>query len=140
MTQRAIVLAAGLAFSTGAVPLLAHHSFAAEFDGSKPVKIGGVVTKVEWTNPHAHFYVDAPTGNGKPIQWELELGSPNMLQREGWTRNSLRPGDRVMVDAFLARDGSKLANVRDIRMADGRRVFIGLAGRNTPPLGTIPVP
>jgi hypothetical protein len=140
MTRRARVLAAGIVFSAGAIPLLAHHSFSAEFDATKPVKIDGVVTKVEWTNPHTHFYVDARVEHGKPVNWELELGSPNMLQREGWNRNSLKPGDHVLVDAFLAKDGSKLANVRDIRRPDGRRVFIGLAGRNTPPLGTTPVP
>jgi hypothetical protein len=140
MTRRAMVLAAGLVFSAGPRPLLAHHSFSAEFDAARPVKIDGVVTKVEWTNPHTHFYVDARAENGKPINWELELGSPNMLLREGWNRNSLRRGDHVLVDAFLAKDGSNLANVRDVRLPNGRRVFVGLAGRNTPPLGTTPTP
>ena len=140
MTRRLTVLAAGVLLSAGCVPLLGHHSFSAEFDASKPVKIVGVVTKVEWTNPHTHFYVDSQAENGKAINWELELGSPNMLQREGWNRHSLNPGDHVLVDAFLARDGSKLANVRDLRIADGRRVYIGFAGRNTPALGTTPVP
>ena len=140
MTRRTTLLAASLLLLAGQLPLLAHHSFSAEFDAAKPIKIRGVVTKVEWSNPHTHFYVDARTENGEPINWELELGSPNMLHREGWSRDSLKPGDHVTVDAFLAKDGSKLANVRDIRMPDGRRVYIGLAGRNIPPLGTVPTP
>jgi hypothetical protein len=123
------------------VPLLAHHSFSAEFDGKRPVRLNGVVTKVEWTNPHAHVYLDVGTEGGRSAAWEVELGSPNVLQREGWTRNSLKAGDHVLVDGFLAKDGTNLASGRDIHRADGRRVLIGPArGGNVPPLGAIPVP
>jgi Family of unknown function (DUF6152) len=134
------VLTAGVALLAVSIPLKAHHSFAAEFDAGKRVKIDGVVTRVEWTNPHTHFYVDVKTERGSLENWELELGSPNMLQREGWNRNSLKRGDHVQVDGFMARDGSRLANVRDIRLPDGRRILVGLAGRKIPPLGLTPVP
>jgi hypothetical protein len=136
----AIAIAMGLALVGAPMPLQAHHAFAAEFDAGRRIKIDGVVTKVEWANPHTHFYVDVKAENGALENWELELGSPNMLQREGWNRNSLKRGDHVLVEGFVARDGSKLANVRDIRLPDGRRVLVGLAGRKIPPLGLTPVP
>jgi hypothetical protein len=111
---------------TGAVARLsAHHSFAAEYDSAKPVTLDGIVTKVEWMNPHARFYIDVKDAGGKVVSWELELGSPNVLQREGWTRASMKPGDHVIVNGFLAKDGSNLANARDVRLADGRKVFAG---------------
>jgi DNA/RNA endonuclease YhcR with UshA esterase domain len=119
----------GLAIVLGvaAVPAIAHHSFAAEYDAAKPVTLTGTVTKVEWMNPHARFYIDVKDDTGKVSNWEFELGSPNGLMRRGWTRNSLKEGDVVTVDGSLAKDGSKLANARKIKLADGRQVFAGSA-------------
>ncbi|HLK46593.1 MAG TPA: DUF6152 family protein [Bryobacteraceae bacterium] len=122
-------LLCGLAAVLGlaAVPALAHHSFAAEYDAAKPVTLTGTVTKVEWMNPHARFYIDVKDDAGKVTNWEFELGSPNGLMRRGWTRNSLKPGDTVTVNGSLAKDGSSLANARTIKLADGRQVFAGSA-------------
>jgi hypothetical protein len=123
MKPKLLCLAAGLLI--GAIPLLAHHSFAAEYDSTKPIEVTGTVTKVEWMNPHARFYVDVKDNTGKMINWEFELGSPNGLIREGWTRDSLKPGDVVTVNGFRAKDGSLLANARSITLADGRQVLTG---------------
>ena len=103
----------------------AHHSFAAEFDRNLPVTVTGTVTKVEWMNPHARFYIDVKDDKGEMANWELELGSPNGLMRQGWTRNSLKKGDTVTITGSLAKDGSKLANARTVKLADGRQVFAG---------------
>ena len=107
------------------VPAVAHHSFAAEYDSTKPMSATGEVTKVEWMNPHARFYVDVKDEGGKTTNWEFELGSPNGLMRQGWTRNSLKPGDTISVEGYLAKDGSKLANARTVKLSDGRKVFAG---------------
>jgi hypothetical protein len=125
MTNRSMVFLSGILLALGAVPVLAHHSFAAEYDSTKPVTLKGAVTKMEWQNPHARFYVDVTDEAGKVINWELELGSPNGLMRRGWTRNSLKPGDTVTVEGYLAKDGSKLANARNVTLGDGRKIFAG---------------
>jgi hypothetical protein len=114
-------------------PVAAHHSFAAQYDADKPVTLKGTVSKVEWTNPHARFYVDVRDEKGVVTNWNLELGSPNVLVRNGWSRKSLNVGDEVVVEASLARDGSKMANARVVRLADGRRVFAGSSGGDAPP-------
>ena len=106
-------------------PVLAHHSFDAEYDRNKQREFKGTVTKVEWMNPHARFYVDVQEPDGKTSNWEFELGSPNGLMRSGWTRNSLKQGDAVQILGNLAKDGSHLANARTVTLADGRRVFAG---------------
>jgi hypothetical protein len=111
----------------------AHHSFAAQYDANKPVTLVGTVTKVEWTNPHARFYVDVKDDKGVVTNWNLELGSPNVLRRNGWARTSLKVGDEVTVEGSLARDGSKMANARVVRLADGRTVFAGSSGGDAPP-------
>ena|SRR5579862_4835603 len=123
MKPKLLCVAAGLLI--GAMPLLAHHSFAAEYDSTKPIEVTGSVTKVEWMNPHARFYVDVRDDTGKVINWEFELGSPNGLIREGWNRDSLKPGDVVTVTGFRAKDGSFLGNARSITLADGRKVLTG---------------
>lgn len=105
------------------LPVFAHHSFAAEYDASKPIALNGTVTKVEWMNPHARFYIDVKDDAGNVTNWELELGSPNGLMRAGWTRNSLKQGDQVTVSGSLAKDGSHLANARQVTFADGKKVF-----------------
>jgi len=105
--------------------LQAHHSFAAQYDANKPVTLVGTVTKVEWTNPHARFYVDVKDDKGVVTSWNLELASPNVLRRNGWTRTSLNVGDEVTVEGSLAKNGSKMANARVVTLADGRKVFAG---------------
>jgi len=122
-----IVLSAIAALLLASVPVLAHHSFAAEFDSNQPMTVSGVVTKVEWMNPHTHFYIDVKDESGKVVNWDVETGSPNALSRRGWTRNSLKVGDTVTVDAFRAKDGSSLASARNVKLSDGRKIFAGSA-------------
>jgi hypothetical protein len=110
----------------------AHHSFDAEYDAKKPIQLTGTVTKIEWTNPHARFYVDVKDETGKLTNWNLELGSPLFLRRLGWQRDSLKIGDQVTVDGYLAKDGSKMANARKVILADGRKVFAGSSADGTP--------
>lgn len=116
-------LAAGLGLLVPALPVLAHHSFAAEYDSSKPVTLKGTISKVEWTNPHARFYVDVKDDSGKVTTWNLELASPNVLTRNGWGRNTLKVGDQVTVNGSMAKDGANLANARTVTLADGKKVF-----------------
>jgi hypothetical protein len=112
-------------------PVLAHHSFESEFDMKRPIRLTGTVTKVEWLNPHARFYIDVKEDGGKLATWELELGSPNGLMRQGWTRNTLKVGDVVVVSGFIARDGSRLASARSASLADGRPVFSKGSGESS---------
>ena len=126
MRTRLTVAVASLAgLLVTAVPVVAHHSFAAEYDASKPVKLTGTVTKIEWTNPHCFFYIDVKNeGSGKIENWALELGNPNALLRAGWSRNSLKIGDVVAVEGSLARSGRPLGNARSIVLeATGQRLF-----------------
>src|SRR5580704_1978631 len=125
MRKYAAVLIAGLSLLAGAVPVLAHHSFAAEYDSKKPISITGTVTKVEWMNPHARFYVDVKGADGKVTNWNFELGAIPVLLKQGWTKNSLKEGDVVSVEGSGAKDSSYSANARSVKLADGRRVFGG---------------
>jgi hypothetical protein len=119
------VVAVGLGVLLGAVPMLAHHSFAAEYDAKQPVTLKGTVAKVEWTNPHARFYVNVKDDSGKVTQWNLELASPNVLIRQGWTRHSLSEGDVITVEGSKAKDGANMANARSVTLATGKKVFAG---------------
>jgi hypothetical protein len=121
--RRLLVSVLAAALVGAAVPAVAHHSFAAEYDAAQPVTLTGTVTKVEWTNPHARFYMDVKADDGKTTNWNLELASPNYLKRAGWSSTSLKQGDVVTVEGSLARSGAKMANARAVTLADGTRVF-----------------
>jgi hypothetical protein len=123
MKAKAALLLVGAGLFVGTVQLLAHHSFAAEYDAAKPIELKGVVTRVEWTNPHARFYIDVKDETGQLANWNLELASPNVLVRSGWSRRSLQIGDEVTVNGSQAKDGGKMANARTVVLADGRKVF-----------------
>jgi len=124
------VFVAGLSLLAASAPVFAHHSFAAEYDSNKPVKISGIVTKVEWMNPHARFYVDVKGADGKVINWNFELGAIPVLLKQGWTKNSLKAGDEVTVEGSAAKDNSATANARSVTLPGGRKVFAGSAGPN----------
>jgi len=120
-----LVVAAALGLALAAVPVSAHHSFAAEYDSTRPLTVTGTVTKVEWTNPHARVYIDAKDENGKIVHWDFELGPPNGLMRRGWTRTSLKPGHVVTISGFHSKTEPNIANARTVSLADGRQVFAG---------------
>ena len=111
-----------------AAPAAAHHSFAAQYDRTKSITLKGTVTKVEWQNPHLYFYVDVKEADGKVVNWAVEGGAPSSLYRAGWRRDSLQVGNVVTIDGWLAKDGSKLANMRTVVLADGRQVFGASSG------------
>lgn len=121
LPRRRVLTAFALFLILGA-PLLAHHSFAAEYDSSKKVELKGVVTKFEWMNPHAHFYLNVTDKDGNVANWNLELASPNMLVRNGWRRTSLKEGDQVVVVASPAKDATNTASVETVMLPDGRKL------------------
>jgi len=112
--------------------LFAHHAFSSEFDASKPVKIKGTVSRIEWINPHSWIHVDVKEADGKITKWMVEGGSPNALIRRGVTAQLLKVGMEVVVDGYQAKDGSNRANGRDITLADGRKLSVGSAGTGAP--------
>ena len=132
MKTRVAILVAGVAVLLAGVPMVAHHSFAAEFDANKPIKLTGSVTKVEWMNPHTYFYIDVKGEDGKVVNWGLEMGSPNGLMRQGWSRNSMKIGDVVTVEGSRAKDGSNIGNARSVTLGDGKRLFAASSQGQTP--------
>jgi hypothetical protein len=131
-TQLFGVIAGAVLLVATAAPLVAHHSFSAEFDANKAVTIKGKVVKVEWANPHSWIHIDVTGPDGKVEQWAVEGGAPNALIRRGWNKNSLPPGIEITVEGFQAKDGSKRANGRDITFPDGTRLFVGSSGTGAP--------
>jgi hypothetical protein len=133
MKSRTVFLAAGLlALACAGQLAQAHHSFAAEFDAASKIKLTGTVTKLDWRNPHTYFFVDIADEKGAVHNWAFELGSPNVLMRRGWTRETLKAGDTVTIEGSRARDGSYKANANSVVLATGKRLFNGTAAEETP--------
>jgi len=123
MKAKVGVFAIGLL--AAAIPMLAHHSFSAEFDNSKPVSIKGTVTKIDWLNPHIWIYLDVKDDSGKVQSWQCEGGPPNTLTRNGWTKNDVKKGDAISITGTHAKDATNTCNASSIVLADGRKVFAG---------------
>ena len=121
-----------LAMSGWASSASAHHAFAAEFDANKPVNFKGTITKMEWTNPHSWLHVLVMQPDGTAINWAIEAGTPNVLFRRGFTKETLLPGTEVLIDGYQAKDGSHRANGRDLPLPDGRQLFLGSSGTGAP--------
>jgi hypothetical protein len=127
MKSSTFAAAAGIALfiAASAVSITAHHSFAAEYDSTKSIKVTGEVVRLEWTNPHARVVVNGPDENGVKKDWDFELGPPTTLMRRGWNRNSLKPGNVITVEGFRSKDEPSTANARTVKLSDGRQVFAG---------------
>ena len=130
--RTAIVVAiAGAALLAG-IPVAAHHAFAAEYDGTKPVKLRGTVIMMEWINPHSWIHLEVKNPDGTVSKWLIEAGAPNSLIRRGWNKNSLLPGTELLVEGYQAKDGELRANGRDVTFPDGRKLFVGSSGTGAP--------
>jgi hypothetical protein len=132
MRTKVCALIAGSGLLLFAAPLVAHHAFSAEFDANKPVKLRGVVTKMEWINPHAWIHINVKRPDGAVEAWMVEGGAPQSLIRRGFNKNSLPPGTEIMVEGFMAKDGTNKANGRDLTLPDGRTLFMGSSGTGAP--------
>jgi hypothetical protein len=131
MKAKLAVFAMGLL--SAALPMLAHHSFSAEFDNNKKVVLKGNVTKVDWLNPHIWIYLDVKDDSGKVASWQCEGGAPNSLTRNGWTKNDLKKGDAVTINGTMAKDASNTCNASTVALPDGRRVFAGSSNPDAQP-------
>ena len=132
-TKLAVVMSALGVLLVGTTAVLqAHHAFAAEFDAKKPVKFEGTVTKMQWINPHVWLHMEVKLPDGKTENWAFEAGTPNVLFRRGFTKNSLLPGTKIVIDGYRAKDGSRRANGRDITLVDGKKMFMGSSGTGAP--------
>jgi hypothetical protein len=127
-----LFLAAGCLALLNAGPAQAHHSFSAEFDGTKPVRLAGTITRIEWTNPHSYFYLAVRDSKGGVNSWACESGNPGALSRRGWKKGDIKLGDALIVDGFLAKDGSRLIDARRVKLPDGHTVYGGSAGDGGP--------
>jgi len=122
----------GVCLAATAVSVRAHHAFAAEFDAKRPVEFTGTITKVEWTNPHVWIHMNVKKPDGATEAWAFEGGTPNVLFRRGFTKQSLLPGTQVKVDGYQAKDGTRRANGRDVTFTDGKKLFLGSSGTGAP--------
>ena len=134
MAKKLLVATAlfGLVSAFAGAVVSAHHAFAAEFDANKPVKFEGTVTSMQWINPHVWLHMDVKLPDGKTERWAFEAGTPNVLFRRGFTKNSLLPGTKIVIDGYQAKDGSRRANGRDITFPDGKKMFMGSSGTGAP--------
>ncbi len=132
--MRRLVVILGVGVVALLVPGLAwtHHAFSAEFDAKKPVKLRGVVTKMEWVNPHSWIHLDVKAADGKTESWMVEAGPPGALVRRGWSKASIPPGIEILVEGYQAKDGTHKANGRDVTLPDGKRLFVGSSGTGAP--------
>ena len=131
--KRSMLLAVvGCGVWLSAPPAAAHHSFAAEYDGDKPITVSGTLTKMLWSNPHAWLYVDVKGTDGKAVEWAFETGGANALYRRGWKKTDLPVGAAVTIDGFRARNGSQTVNATNIKLPDGRQLFAGSSGTGSP--------
>ena len=130
--SKAALAAIGLTLAGAGATVSTHHAFAAEFDSKKAVNFKGTITKVDWVNPHSWFYVDVKKPDGTVEKWAIEAGTPNVLFRRGVTKQSLMPGTEIVVDGYQAKDGSHRANGRNLRLADGKTLFLGSSGTGAP--------
>jgi len=132
MQRTGLVAAAAALVALAAAPAFAHHSFAAEFDGSAPVTLKGKVTSFEWVNPHSWVHVDVTDDKGNTVSWSCETAPPNMLYRQGWRKDSLKEGDEVVIEGFKAKDGSHTMNARSVTTPDGKKFFVGTTNDGAP--------
>lgn len=130
--MKTLIVAAGILAVSSGHTLLAHHSFAAEFDASKAIRLNGTLAKVEWTNPHIYFYIDVKDEAGNVVRWTCESGAPGALSRRGWKRGDLKLGDMIVVDGYRAKNGSNMVDARRVTLADGRIVSGASAGDGGP--------
>ena len=132
MRAQLAAVVVGIGVMVAAAQVAAHHSFAAQFDGNKPITLRGTITSMLWSNPHGHLYIDVKGPDGKPVNWEIEFGAPAGLYRRGWRKTDLPVGTEVIVQGFLARDGSPTANANTVKLSDGRELFAGSPGTGAP--------
>jgi len=133
MRLRALAILGVTGVLLAAAPLLAHHSFAAEYDAKKPIELKGTITKVDWMNPHVYFYIDVKDDSGKISNWAFEMGPPRLLERGGWKKSTMKEGDEVIVSGTLAKDGGKHGNARSVTLANTGQKLGGASSEGTIP-------